>query len=592
MNISQTRMPALLPNMLRSLAGGGAAALVASAVLAAPPSPANTTNPKAPQRPAIAPRVEPRHEVRPESVRQEAVRQDNAKPRQVTPVPTAPPQPRPREVAPPVVTKPDATKPTPTPRPPQPVTKPREPVAVPGKPIEVTKPVDPIKPRDPVKPRDTIKPRDPVGNPVGVPGKRPIDGDSPTDLPTQTKPTTIDPRGDDRGVGRPRDGRGTNPPLKTPVDHGASSTRPRDERPIEERPSIGKPGVGKPIPRPTNSAGVPPRKPQPIADVADTRGHFTSDHAFGVPVARPVEGRRGGGDRDDDGHAGYNRYATNIARCNGWGFGRRWSDCGPCHTWQGYDCHDGARIAFGFGSGFSFGFYYGTSCAPLCSSWCNPWWEGYACSWNCSPYRWNYWACRPWWSGYYGCGPCPIPAWTPCYTYAGWCAPVVYQPVVYAEPVVVVQQPAAPNPDAMWAFLADGYDRDAEDGFILLEAAYPADARWEIGQGFARALRSDTARAADLLRHAFANDPTAIMRLSGDPKFIARLEALERSLAPAANAARPSTDALVVMAASQAARGALQDAYLNATTAESEGDRSAGTGAFVSWLRAELRRAP
>jgi hypothetical protein len=49
---------------------------------------------------------------------------------------------------------------------------------------------------------------------------------------------------------------------------------------------------------------------------------------------------------------------------------------------------------------------------------------------------------------------------------------------------------------------------------------------------------------------------------------------------------------LIVLSASQAARGDLATAYLNATTAQAEGDRSAGAAAFISWLRAELRRRP
>jgi hypothetical protein len=55
---------------------------------------------------------------------------------------------------------------------------------------------------------------------------------------------------------------------------------------------------------------------------------------------------------------------------------------------------------------------------------------------------------------------------------------------------------------------------------------------------------------------------------------------------------RPSVDVLLVLAATQAARGELTSAYINATTAEAEGDRSSGTASFVSWLRAELRQRP
>lgn len=344
-----------------------------------------------------------------------------------------------------------------------------------------------------------------------------------------------------------------------------------------------------------------------------TRGssYFTSDTVHGVPVARTRDdrgdryGSRGRGrGNDSDNDCDYDRYAHQVARCNGWYAGSYWSDCGPCSSWQRYDCSDGLALSVGFGSGFSFGFFYGSSGAPLCSSWGNPWWNGYATSWSCAPYAWRWRTyCTPYWystcwSAPYACGPCPIPAWTPCYAWSPVYYPapsystVVYVPVTDTPPVVVQAPPALPNPEAMWAFMADGYDRDAEDGFVLLEAAYPNDARWTAGQGIARALRGDTVRAAALLRVSMANDPSALSRLSGDPKFIARLEALERSLAPAATAAQPSIDALLVLSASQAARGALNDAYLNATTAQAEGDRSAGANALSSWLRAELRRTP
>ncbi|MFN9078368.1 MAG: hypothetical protein ACK5WX_13180, partial [bacterium] len=84
-------------------------------------------------------------------------------------------------------------------------------------------------------------------------------------------------------------------------------------------------------------------------------------------------------------------------------------------------------------------------------------------------------------------------------------------------------------------------------------------------------------------------DPAGILSTSADPRFIARLDALERSLAQLASGPRPSVDALVVIAASQAARGDLSGAYFSATSAQAEGDRTAGTASFVSWLRAEIR---
>lgn len=523
---------------------------VACASLAAPPSARDAAKPS----PIAAPQVKPQG--RPQSA-PPAVRPS-------TPAPSSPRvEPKPREIAPPVkpVDRPAPHKPT---------------EATPVKPT----PSRPVVKNPDIKPREVAPERPAPRKPIDAPIKEPIaspkspkggDLDQPGEATPRPRPVR-----DDAPIVRP-----TNPPLKRPDPVVVRTPRANDD-------------VGAAAAKPK----APPAQPRDLGKPA--RDHFSADAVHGVPIAR--NGDREHGERHERpvviDNRTYNRYVTNVSRCNGWSFGARWSDCGACDAWQPYQCRDGARISFGFGSGFSFGFYYGTSCAPLCSSWCNPWWEGYASSWSCAPYGWS---CSPWyrpacwnpyrplWHSWYSCGPCPIPTWTPCYAYSVY-TPVVYTQTVYVPPVV--QQPALPNPGALWAFLADGYDRDAEDGFILLESAYPADARWTIGQAIARAFRSDTMRAADLLRQAFASDPTAILRCSGDAKFTARLEALERSLVPAATAARPSTDALLVLAASQAARGELREAYLNATTAEAEGDRSRGTSAFVSWLRAELRRVP
>ena len=530
---------------------------VACAALAAPPSARDAAKPSPIEAPQAKPQGRPQYA--PPAVRPSV------------PAPSSPRvEPKPREVAP---TKPVAppVKPVDRPAPRKPIEAP--PAMQPAKPP--AKPND-IKPREitPTRPVDVAPDRAAPRKPIEAPSKAPIVS------PKSPKGSDIDGAGEVAPRPRPvRDDapivRPTNPPVKRPDPVVVRTPRPVDD-------------VRNETPKPK----APPAQPRDLGKPA--REHFSADAVHGVPVARPVDRER----PVVIDNRTYNRYVTNVSRCNGWSFGARWSDCGPCYAWQPYHCRDGARISFGFGSGFSFGFYYGTSCAPLCSSWCNPWWEGYASSWSCAPYGWSCspwygpscWnPCRPLWHSWYSCGPCPIPAWTPCYAYSVY-TPVVYTQTVYVPPVV--QQPALPNPDALWAFLADGYDRDAEDGFILLESAYPADARWTIGQAVARAFRSDTMRAADLLRQAFANDPTAILRCSGDAKFMARLEALERSLMPAATAARPSTDALLVLSASQAARGELREAYLNATTAEAEGDRSRGTTAFVTWLRAELRRVP
>ena len=451
------------------------------------------------------------------------------------------------------------------------------------------------------------------------------------------------------------------PDSKIPDSKIPDSKSPSPKAPVvpdrdrkDRTDSATKPGTATgtvALPRPEVTGGWSGRDGRnPPERIVDPPEQFVGDTVFGVPVAKanptlsdrgPVRSPRTDGGSSNAGSSGgggasggtsggttvinngsnnstvinntvlndhsvHNTYVRNVSNCNGWNSGSRWSDCGPCPTWQRYDCHDGASFSVGFGFGFSFGFFYGSSCAPLCTSWCNPWWEGYAVSWTCRPAysRWSGWCrtrytywdpCRPWWESWTACGPCPAPAWTPCYTWSpcyrpAWyvTAPVYTTAVVYTAP----PPPALPNPDAMWTFLADGYDRDAEDGFVLLEAAYPGDERWTMGQAFARAFRSDTVRASDLFRDAFAGDPSAVRRLSADPKFISRLEALERSLAPAAAMQRPSVDVLLVLAATQAARGDLTGAYINATTAEAEGDRSSGTAAFVSWLRAELRQRP
>ena len=435
----------------------------------------------------------------------------------------------------------------------------------------------------------------------------------------ETKPESKPDRKPDRKpTSGSRNGSRDSADTGTTTTAPTTNTKPhRDEpsikpsAPRDERPASPSATTKQPPARDASSTNATPRKPERVETTQQAaRGseHFVADTVHGVPVRKPSEGpsQRGGSHGAEPAvyrERGSNvAYSAGIARCNGWNSGGRWSSCGPCHTWQPYECHSGVSVAIGFGGGFSFGFFYGSSCAPLCSSWANPWWDGYASCWSCGPdpwchswYRPIYWSpCapyRPWWDRCYTCGPCPYPAWTPCYTYA-W-APVytpVYYPVTYTTTYVAPPAPSLPNPDAMWSFLADGYDRDAEEGFILLEAAEPSDQRWVVGQAVARAFRGETARASDLLREAFRRDSSSIDHISHDAKFVARLEALERSLEPLNNATPPHVDALLVTAASQAARGDLSAAYLNATTAQSEGDRSSGTAAFVAWLRAELRR--
>ena len=457
---------------------------------------------------------------------------------------------------------------TPTPAPRKPLEQPKNPPLVvppqPRKPAELPQP----ETRRPTRDDKPIVNTPPAARPA--PTQKPGSKPTPTPKPAAT-PTTARPNADR-----------TNP-VRDNTDLGARGT----QRPTRDEP------------RPREQ---PSRTPAPQPEARPAR--FVSNTVHGVDVG----GGRGGhendrnNDRNRDQHNGrgdpdrhdgddHGRYYDSVARCNGWSRGSRWVDCGPCGAWDRYDCNDGFSLAIGFGSGYSFGFFYGSSGAPLCTSWANPWWEGYASSWSCAPYSYSYaYSWRPWRHAWYDCGPCPISAWSPCYSYGPWYTPI-YTPV-YAPVVYTAVQPTLPNPDALWVFMADGYDRDAEDGFAVLEVAYPADARWPIGRAFARALRSDTVGAADIFRRAFAADPSAIRRVSIDPKFLTRLDGLERAVTPAATAATPSMDALLVLAATEAARGDINAAYLDATTAQAEGDRSIGTGQFVDWLRAELRRRP
>jgi hypothetical protein len=367
--------------------------------------------------------------------------------------------------------------------------------------------------------------------------------------------------------------------------------------------------------------------PTPRADttrivdtIARKQDRFVSPTVGGVPISladplrAPSAASSGSASsRSEPAAAAYTAYVTGVAHANGWHPSSRWSSCGPAHVWQPYVCSRGLSISVGFGSGFSFGFFYGTSCAPLVSSWCNPWWDGYASYWTCAPRHcgwgdvwWRNWCrpswsaahCwdphRPWWWSTYACGPCPWPAWTPSYVYAPVvCATVIpsytVTTVVTTAPTVVVQPVAPPNPQALWSALAAGYDDNAEDGFAILAAEDPLERAWFVGQGFARAFRGETAWAAVILDQAFAVDPSSVDRVSRDPLLVARLEALERSLAPLTSGAAPSLDAMLVTAASQAARGDLSAAYFTATSAEAEGDRRAGTATLLDWLRREIR---
>ena len=296
-----------------------------------------------------------------------------------------------------------------------------------------------------------------------------------------------------------------------------------------------------------------------------------------------------------------------------------------------------------WGSGWSFGFSYSNfsyASVPYASGWCAPaWttncWRPYGYGWRspvwCAPrpighsywfhdpyptpwrsYAWRpvcwtapdpcswsvchtdpYWT--PWWS-------CTVPTvtcanWygtTPWTLTASVAAPVggafVYAPVstVVAAPVVVVEP--LPDPDASWTLLAEGFDTDARHDFTRLSSAEPADARFAVGEALALAFAGQTARASDRLRDAFAIDPGAMHAIPFDARLAARLEALERALAPLASSRVPSIDALLVLSACQSARGDLATAYFTASQARELGDRSVGTAESVAWLADAMRQ--
>ena len=445
-------------------------------------------------------------------------------------------------------------------------------------------------------------------SPTATPAPRNVDR-APIARPAAPAPSTPTPR-----VSQPR-----KPDVRFPETRKPEVRVPETRKPEVRKPDARKPIVEIPGARPTGTGNNIGRKPITLSEpnaarpVTKRPPQFVSGTVHGVPV-EPRQ-RSGGGNQNNnkDKYNTQSQYVNSVSYNNGWWRGSNWSSCGPCDVWQPYNCSNGSSISIGFGSGgFGFGFFYGSSSAPFCSSWNNPWWDGYATSWNCAPapcgwQSWrnpcwgaSYWnGYRPWWNSYYGCGPCPLPMWTPVYTYAPVVyAPVVYTPIVYSSvvyapaPIVVTPVATLPSPSALWTFLAQGYDGDAESGFIALSNVDPLEGEWLVGQGFARAFRGDTALAANTMRQAFAADPSAFMRTTTDARFGARLDSLELTLAPAAQSSPASVDALVVIAASQAARGDLAAAYFSITSAQTDGDLSPGTAAFARWLNLELRRRP
>jgi hypothetical protein len=173
----------------------------------------------------------------------------------------------------------------------------------------------------------------------------------------------------------------------------------------------------------------------------------------------------------------------------------------------------------------------------------------------------------------------------------GWSGGGVYASattVVTPAPIVLVEP--LPDPDASWMLLAEGFDADARHDFTRLATAAPGDARFVVGEALALAFAGQTARASDRLRDAFALDAGAMHAIPLEARLAARLESLERALAPLAASRVPSIDALLVLSACQSARGDLATAYFTASQARDLGDRSVGTAESVAWLADAMRQ--
>jgi len=418
------------------------------------------------------------------------------------------------------------------------------------------------------------------------------------------------------------------PSEARPSDTKSPAVKPPSAKPATTKPDpISKPGIESKAPSPR----APSRDPD-VSAIARKPSQFLGDEAFGVPL-RPASGlgTRSPGQPSGAGGRGsgtglpvgtssgnttiqnntyvtnntYVQYVNNVSRFNGWWPGGGWSSCGPVQVWQPYVCNDGLSVSIGFGSGgFSFGFFYGSSGAPFCSSWSNPWWEGYCSSWSwrpacawagpcwptwCGPWYRGWWnPCRPLWAANW-CAPAPAPCWTPCFTYSPFVCSTVYAPSVTYVSVAPppAPPPPPPSPVALFAMLANGYDVDAEAGFAELAAIDPGESAWVLAQGFGRAFRGEVTFGADAIRNGLLRDPSGLLRLSSDARFVGRLEALELTLTPLATGATPSVDAMLLIAATQAARGELSSAFFTASSARGNGDRTPATSAFIAWLQSQ-----
>ena len=598
----------------------------------APAKPTEVARPtaKPPTLPPPAPKPAARPAAKPAEVARPAAKPPTLPPPASKPAarPAAKPAAKPVEVArpaakPPTLPPPAAAKPREVTRPTE--IKPRE-VARPteAKPREVARPTE-IKPREVARPTE-IKPRE-VARPTEI---KPREVARP-----QVRPAPLEDDAPIRPVARP-----SEPTRVAPTERPIEAKPKPPARPVERgEPDVTLPRGGSDRTRVDSVSTIEPT--ELARNDANRASRTVADSVPGADARRDIKPRgdsSGGGTVVNNNGQGtnvqstttinsntynnysynnttFNSYVTNVGSSRHWATYPAWWGSSSCAPWYPYGYRDGLSISLGFGSGgFGFSLFYGSStsaCAPI---WGTPWWD-------CHP-RWNHpvpaWTCaptslvcgtpwQPYWRGSVWFSSCRS-AWhgwnlfDPWWCHRGWSecawpsysisAPVVFTSYAPAPTIIVTSpppEPSLPNPSALWTFLAEGYDRYAEDGFAVLAAAEPGERAWFVGQGFARAFRGETAWAADILRQAFHDDPASVMRTSNDPRFVARLEALERSLEPLANAATPNPDALLVTAASAAARGDLNGAYFVATTAQADGDRSAGTARLVTYLRAELR---
>jgi hypothetical protein len=365
---------------------------------------------------------------------------------------------------------------------------------------------------------------------------------------------------------------------------------------------------------------------------AATGGSGASGHGSGFGGADATTAsnaaqdlRNGDGDRRRN-DLRHDRWRRDAACHDGWRHDP-WRWC-TSDVWCAPRWSSGWSFAFSsWGGGWSFGVSYSSGWSR--SGWCGPWHD--PCGWPAwRPVGWcapgpfvgsSWWHdpfATPWrsacWRPYAWrpvCWTAPDPcSWTVCHADPCWTpwwschAPTVVCASWYGStpwtisvsttstlaPAAAVFVAPPPDPDAAWTLLAEGFDVEARRDFALLGQAAPDDARHAVGEALALAFSGQTARASDRLRDALATDPGAMHAIPMDARLAARLESLERALAPLASSRVPSIDALLLLSACQSARGDLATAYFSASQARELGDRSIGTAESVAWLAEAMRQ--